>query len=99
MNDLFVGAIRGAAAGFAATAPMTAFMMLAHRELPPEQTRPLPPREITHKAAAMAGAHDALGDGLIDGLAAAGHFSYGAATGALYGAVARGLPLPPVASG
>ena len=80
-------ALRGAVAGLAATAPMTLAMELMHRRLPPHERYPLPPSEIT-----MVAEREALGRALDPETHAAttlaAHFGYGAATGAIYGALA-----------
>lgn len=39
--------IAGSVAGCVATLPMTLAMEAMHRQLPPEEQYPLPPREIT----------------------------------------------------
>ncbi len=92
--------LAGSAAGAVATAPMTALMAGAFRALPREARRPLPPRVITMNVAEATGA-DALLPRDEQRLAAtlAGHFGYGAATGAIYGLVEPRLPGPPVAKG
>src|SRR5205807_1982061 len=43
--------LAGAAGGFAATAPMTAAMLLMHRLLPPQHRYALPPRHVTMNVA------------------------------------------------
>lgn len=95
MNEMTTGAL----AGFAATVPMTWAMEVLHRRLPDHERHPLPPREITERVAAEAGVADDLSETEHVGLALAGHFGYGTVAGALYGPVARHLPLPPVAAG
>lgn len=95
MNDLAIGA----AVGVAATAPMTLAMELMHRSLPRHERHPLPPREITERVAAWAGVRHRLGESERAGLALAAHFGYGAAAGAAYAPLARGLPLPPAVEG
>src|SRR5688572_23810450 len=89
----------GAVAGLVATGPMTAFMKAVHVNLPPDEQSPVPPREITERATAMAGVRHDLSDEQRLGLSVAAHVAFGAATGALYGPLARGFRLPPVASG
>jgi len=96
MNRLLAGAI----AGTAATVPMTALMVYLHRQIPPGERRMLPPKQVAGKMASEAGA-----EGLVDRedelLAATGvtHFSYGAAMGAVYAAVAPHLDVPAEAKG
>lgn len=96
MNNVVTGSI----AGLISTAPMTAAMKLMHARLPPEQRHPLPPRPITMGVAHAVGADEAL-DTEPEQRAAtiAGHFAYGAACGALYGAVGERLPGRPAAKG
>jgi uncharacterized membrane protein YagU involved in acid resistance len=84
MNSMLIGA----AAGAAATLPMTMVMETLHERLPGEPARPLPPREIVEGMAAKAGAEDDLGERDKQKLTLAGHFGYGAACGALFGLVA-----------
>jgi hypothetical protein len=78
----------GAAAGAAATLPMTMVMEALHERLPGEPPQPLPPREITDSVAAKAGVHDDLGEKDKQDLTLAAHFGYGAACGGLFGMVA-----------
>lgn len=91
-------ALRGAIAGLAATAPMTLAMALMHRQLPPHERYPLPPSEITAVAE-----REALGRDLDPETHAAAtlaaHFGYGAATGAIYGALAGERPGPASGAG
>ena len=80
--------IAGAAAGTAATIPMTAFWEYMHARLPGEPPRPLPPREIVEAIAVKTGVSRELTETDAQNLALAGHFCYGAATGALFGLIA-----------
>jgi hypothetical protein len=95
MNGMFVGA----AAGAAATLPMTIVMETLHEHLPGEAPRPLPPREITENVAAKTGVHGELQEHEMQKLTLAGHFGYGAACGALFGLVAPRDASAAVASG
>lgn len=89
----------GAAAGAAATLPMTVVMETLHERLPGEPPRPLPPREVLDGIAAQAGVHDDLEEEDKENLTLAIHFGYGAACGAVFGSIApRSLPAA-VASG
>jgi hypothetical protein len=89
MNSLLVGA----AAGAAATVPMTIVMETLHERLPGEPPRPLPPREVAEGFAVKAGAHRELDERDMQELTLAAHFGYGAACGAVFGAVApRNMP-------
>ena len=82
--------LRGAAAGFAATVPMTVAMEALRTALPAEQHRRMPPREIvdrTIERAADATGEDAnLDRGDRIALTTIAHFAFGAAAGAVYGA-------------
>jgi hypothetical protein len=80
--------ILGAAAGTAATVPMTVFWEAMHNRLPGEPPRPLPPREVVEALAVKAGVSRQLSERDIEWLAVAAHFGYGAFTGALFGLVA-----------
>ena len=74
----------GAIAGFAGTLAMTAAMRRMHEKLPPTERYPLTPREIVDSTVEGAGAE--MGDETAKDVTTAGHFAYGAATGALLGA-------------
>jgi uncharacterized membrane protein YagU involved in acid resistance len=88
------GMLIGAAAGAAATLPMTAVMEALHERLDGEPARPLPPREVTDGMAAKAGVHDQLSEEDKQQLTLAAHFGYGAGCGALFGLIApRNAPL------
>lgn len=95
MNDAGVGAV----AGLVATGPMTASMKLMHLSLPREQQYPLPPRQITMGMAETVGVAHRLDESERHTATLAGHFAYGAACGALYGAVERRIPGPGLAKG
>jgi hypothetical protein len=89
MNRLMLGA----AAGAAATVPMTLVMESLHESLPGEPARPLPPREITESMAAKAGVRHEVREDEMQVLTLAGHFGYGALCGALFGLMApKNLP-------
>jgi uncharacterized membrane protein YagU involved in acid resistance len=92
--------VSGAAAGLIATAPMTAWMVAAHRRLPRRDRYPLPPHEITMNLAEEAGVRDALDSREAQKeVTLALHFGYGAAAGAAYALVAPRIPLPPAIKG
>ena len=80
MNKLLLGA----AAGFAATVPMTVIMKVLHANLPREEDYPLPPREIIDETAKRVELQDDLSEEAKTALAFAGHFAYGTATGSIY---------------
>jgi putative membrane protein len=76
--------IVGTAAGIIATVPMTALMLLLHRQLPRHERYPLPPRRVTMEAAEDVGLADDFSEPQRVGLTAAGHFAYGGGVGGLY---------------
>jgi uncharacterized membrane protein YagU involved in acid resistance len=80
--------LAGAAAGAAATVPMTIFWEAMHPRLPGEPPRPLPPREVAEALAVKAGVNRQLDERQIEHLALALHFGYGTLTGAIFGTVA-----------
>ena len=81
--------LRGAAAGFAATVPMTVVMEALRARLPREQLRRMPPREIVDRTVEKAG--EATETDIDDRdrmiITAAAHLAFGTAAGALYGAL------------
>ena len=83
MNRVLLGAL----AGLAATAPMTLAMKLMHEQLPREEQYPLPPRQVTEGMAEKAGVNEHLDEDEREAATWASHFAYGAACGALYGAL------------
>ncbi len=80
--------LAGAAAGAVATVPMTFFWEALHARLEGEPPRPLPPREVAEALAVKAGVNRELSEARMQDLALLLHFGYGAATGAVFGAVA-----------
>ena len=82
--------LRGAAAGFAATVPMTIAMESLRAAMPAEQHRRMPPREVVdrtiQKTASTADERAALDRSDRIALTALAHFGFGAAAGAVYGA-------------
>jgi putative membrane protein len=91
--------IFGAAAGLAATVPMTVVMESLHRGLPAAQRHPLPPRKITIRAAGKLGMRKHLDGPQRLAATLAAHFGYGTAVGALLGAVAPKGPARAAAAG
>ena len=77
----------GALAGLAATGPMTLAMKLLHEQLPREEQYPLPPRQVTEGLAQKAGVDEQFDEEEKEAATWVSHFAYGAACGALYGAV------------
>src|SRR5437588_10461880 len=101
MADTTRDLLAGAAAGFAATGPMTAVMDGVRRVLPdPQRRQPLPPHVVTVRAAdAATGAAHELPEGAKTGLTTLAHFGFGTAAGAGYGLLAPHLPFSPAANG
>ena len=92
--------LAGAISGCLATAPMTLFMEAAHKILPPEEQQPLPPREITMRAAEKAGVRehvDVPGRRTESTLLA--HFAFGTTAGFIYSYMAGASGLRPAAEG
>jgi hypothetical protein len=86
--------VAGAAAGLAATVPMTAAMALMYRRLRRDEQHPLPPQHITEHLLERADAeldHPARGR-----LALLMHFAFGAGAGAVYAPVAARSGAPVV---
>ncbi len=82
------GLVRGGIAGAVATAPMTLVMEAGHRMLPRGEQYPLPPREITEQVARGTRLGMPAAEERRVWLTLVAHFGYGAAAGAVYGAVA-----------
>jgi hypothetical protein len=97
--------LRGAAAGFIATVPMTIAMESLRVILPAEQHRRMPPREIVDrsidKTAATTGEAAQIDSGDRIALATLAHFAVGTLAGAIYGAAfaRRGSALTGIAYG
>ena len=81
---LFRKLLKGAIAGFVATAPMSLSMLIGWRLLPKQEKYHLPPRLITEEISERAGMQDRLGEKELIGLTIFSHFGYGALFGALY---------------
>jgi hypothetical protein len=99
MPDLLTRAAAGAAAGFAATGPMTLVMAGVREALPEDEQHSLPPRIVTERAAQAGGVAHRLDEPEKKAATTATHFGFGAAAGAVYGAVAPDLPFDPVLNG
>jgi uncharacterized membrane protein YagU involved in acid resistance len=76
--------LRGLAAGFVATAPMTAFMEEVWTQLPRRQQYPLPPREITREVGKLAGVWQQLSESEKFASTLAAHFAYRAVCGGVF---------------
>ncbi len=91
--------LKGALAGFIATAPMTVFMLTTQRFLPKGQQYDLPPELITKELAHRAHIRWHMSKTRILAATLVSHFGYGAAMGALYSPLDKKLPLPAVVKG
>jgi uncharacterized membrane protein YagU involved in acid resistance len=80
---------KGALAGFIATIPMTMVMLALYQWLPWHERYPLPPWRITYRMLRRSGAEEHMEGDEQEAVALVNHFGYGAATGALYGLLAR----------
>lgn len=91
--------LKGALAGFLATAPMTVFMLVTQRFLPRGQRYDLPPEIITKELAQRARVRHHMSKGQILAATTASHFGFGAAMGTLYGPLGKGIALPAAVKG
>lgn len=83
----------GAAAGFAATAPMSLAMLVGWMLLPKREKYHLPPRLITEEITARVGLEDDLTEKQLVGLTLFSHFGYGALFGSVYVPLSEDVPL------
>jgi hypothetical protein len=81
--------LRGAAAGFAATVPMTLVMEGLRAALPREQRRRMPPREIVDRSVDRAGVAWQVDRSDRIAITTLAHFAFGSLAGALYGAMLK----------
>lgn len=91
--------LKGALAGFVATAPMSVFMLATQRFLPKRQRYQLPPEMIISEMAQRAHVRHRLNKQMVLGATLVSHFGYGTAMGATYGPLHKRVPLPTVAQG
>jgi hypothetical protein len=84
----------GSVAGIVATAPMTAVMLMANREMPWRDHYKLPPRLITMDVSKKVLGRTPSGESTRKALSLVAHFGYGASVGAGYGATTRSCDLP-----
>jgi hypothetical protein len=99
MPDLLTRATAGAAAGFAATGPMTVAMVAIRAALPPDERYAIPPRIVTRRAAESAGVAHRVDEPEMKAATTAAHLGFGAAAGAVYGVLRPRLPYGPVSNG
>jgi hypothetical protein len=78
--------MRGAAAGFAATVPMSLAMEALRAALSREHHRRMPPREIVDRTVDMSAAGNEVDRSDRVVLTTIAHFAFGALAGAVYGA-------------
>ena len=87
--------VKGAVAGFTATFPMSAVMMLGRELLPQREQYWLPPSQIVSQVAKKVGLKEAKDGPEYTLITVLSHFAYGAACGTVYAALPhRILPLP-----
>jgi uncharacterized membrane protein YagU involved in acid resistance len=84
--------LKGALAGFIATAPMSISMAVGWRLLPKREKYHLPPRLITEEMTEQVGIEDHLNENEMIGLTIFSHFGYGAAFGAIYALFEHRIP-------
>jgi uncharacterized membrane protein YagU involved in acid resistance len=93
-SDVSLGKLlRGAVAGFVATALMSVFMLIGWRLLPKREKYHLPPRQITEEIAERVGIEDHLNEPELVGLTVSSHFGYGALFGWIYALFEHRIPL------
>ena len=85
--------LKGAAAGFVATAPMSLIMLVGWRLLPKREKYPLPPRLITEEITERVGIEDEMTENQLAGLTILSHFGYGAVFGSIYAPLNERLPM------
>ncbi|HET9589599.1 MAG TPA: DUF6789 family protein [Anaerolineales bacterium] len=86
--------LNGALAGFVATAPMTAAMVIGWGLLPAHEKYPLPPRQIVGEVARRFGVEDDLNEGQLVATTLFSHFGYGALFGGVYASLEQNLSWP-----
>jgi putative membrane protein len=85
--------LKGAMAGFFATAPMTASMLIGWGLLPRHEQYPLPPRLITQEISERVGIQEHLSEPGLKGLTILSHFAYGTVFGAVYALFESKVPM------
>ena len=89
----------GVLAGLIATVPMTLFMFAVHRLLPGWQQYALPPERVTDEVTGQTEVKEDMNKPESLGASLVAHFGFGSTMGALYGPIAKRVPLPPVVKG
>jgi putative membrane protein len=85
--------LRGALAGFIATAPMSLCMLLGWNLLPKREKYHLPPRLITEESTERVGLEDHMNEKELVGLTILSQFGYGAVFGATYALFEHRVPV------
>jgi putative membrane protein len=85
--------VKGAAAGFIATAPMSISMLIGWMLLPGREKYPLPPRLITEEITEQVGIEDQMTEDQLVGLTIFSHFGYGALFGSIYALFEKRMPM------
>ena len=85
--------LKGAAAGFIATAPMSLTMLIGWTLLPKREKYHLPPRLITEEITERVGLEDRMGEDELIGLTIFSHFGYGALFGSVYALYDNRIPM------
>jgi putative membrane protein len=85
--------LKGAAAGWIATIPMTISMLIGWMLLPERERYALPPRQIVGKLAERLGQEEKLSDDSLLGITLFSHFLYGAMAGSIYTSLEHKVPL------
>ena len=91
--------LKGAAAGFIATIPMSILIVAGWMLLPKQEQYALPPREVTGEVLDKAGLEDRMDEQQLTAATLLFHFGFGAATGAGYGLFENRLRLHPAVKG
>lgn len=85
--------LKGAAAGFIATAPMSISMVIGWMLLPRSEKYHLPPRLITEEITERVGLEDRMDEDQLVGLTIFSHFGYGAFFGSVYALFDNRIPM------
>ena len=86
--------VAGSLAGLVATVPMTLFMFAVQNLLPQWQQYALPPERLTDTIASHIGIRKHMDKPQLLLASFVSHFGFGAAMGAIYGPLAKAIPLP-----
>jgi putative membrane protein len=93
-SELSIGRlVKGTAAGFVATAPMSVAMLIGWMLLPKHERYQLPPRLITEEISERVGIEEHMTENQLVGLTIFSHFGYGALFGAVYALFHEKMPM------